>query len=86
MSPFPVPMGSRDEPGHVHQWKRLPVVDFGVTYGCEPCNRAIRISPWFSGMHKTLDQVDAAFIAHLGEGGVFAGEMCPAASSPPARP
>lgn len=71
---LPVPMGSKDEAGHVHQWKRYPVVTLSITYGCEGCGKAWTVI-WIGASEGTIEDFDARFIQRFG--GEFAGEKYP---------
>ena len=59
--------------GHVHQWKRLPIVSLSVTYMCA-CTEAATVM-WTSALSQNLAALDAEFVKH--HGGEFAGEMYP---------
>jgi hypothetical protein len=58
--------------GHVHQWKRLPIVSLSVTYMCT-CTEAKAVLAFASS--QNLGALDAEFVKH--HGGEFAGEMYP---------
>jgi hypothetical protein len=59
--------------GHVHEWKRLPIVSLSVTYQCA-CTEAATVM-WTSTASQSLAALDAEFVKH--HGGTFAGEMYP---------
>lgn len=75
---------SKDEPGHVHQWKRWPVIDLdGISYQCADCGEPERLA-WAPACHMTVRDMDWLLIEK--RGGVFAGEMRPPGSLPSPRP
>jgi hypothetical protein len=58
--------------GHVHQWKRLPVTDFTVTYQCSSgCGRLVRVVwGWVAG---SVCEVDGLLTGR--EGGTVTGDV-----------
>jgi hypothetical protein len=48
-----------------HQWERLPVVDFSMTYLCQDCRKALQVS-WIGLAGRPLDDIDRAFGAVYG--------------------
>ena len=55
---------------HVHQWKRLPVTDFTVTYQCD-CDKRVRVIwGWTAG---SVSEVDMLLTGR--EGGTVTGDM-----------
>jgi hypothetical protein len=58
--------------GHVHEWKRLPIVSLSVTYMCA-CTEAKAVLAFAPS--QNLEALDAEFLKH--HGGTFAGEMYP---------
>jgi hypothetical protein len=50
--------------GHVHEWKRLPIVSLSVTYMCA-CTEAATVM-WTSMLPQNLEALDAEFVKHHG--------------------
>jgi hypothetical protein len=61
--------------GHVHEWKRLPIVSLSVTYMCACTEAATVMWTSTSTASRSLKALDAEFVKH--HGGRFAGEMRP---------
>lgn len=63
------------EPGHVHQWKRLPVVSLSLNYQCAGCGEPESIVWVAAHAGKSVKDIDDLLVEK--RGGVFAGEMYP---------
>lgn len=75
---LPVPAGSKDDPGHVHQWKRWRTVTFTIRYTCTGCGTDALMWPPEAG--GTVEDIDRLVAEKCG--GVFGGEIGPDASFP----
>ncbi len=69
-------MTGENPAGHVHQWKRWPVVDFTISYSCTECKEPESIL-WATEANagKSIEDLDQMLVEK--RGGVFAGEMFP---------
>jgi hypothetical protein len=66
--------------GHVHQWKRLPVVTFTLGYQCAECGKPESITWVAEHAGKSISDLDGLLVEK--RGGVFAGEMYPQGGRP----
>ena len=63
---------------HPHQWKRLPVTDFTVTYHCSGCKSSVRVVwGWAAG---SVSEVDGMLTGR--EGGIVMGDAWPEEAAP----